>query len=264
LTDRERAIERVLEVAEARFGFGTAGAPPWVRDRAGAFLDAYLGKHGLVWTAIVERVAADRAAMSALVGALRVGETRFLRDPAQWEVIVEQVCTLVPPATPIAALSAGCSTGEEAYTLAMLLTERGRRFEILGVDRSVDAIEHARQGKYAPETVREVPPGLVEQHFEPEAGGLRVRARLRAHVSFVVRDLLLRIPRGPFHVVVFKNVMLYLSEPMGTHVAIRLARELAENGLLFSAASEVVRLSSILDPRRLGPGIIAFRPRREP
>jgi chemotaxis protein methyltransferase CheR len=87
---------------------------------------------------------------------------------------------------------------------------------------------------------------------------------LRNSVSFEVRDLTRRCPRGPFHLVLFKNVLLYLAEPTGNRVATRLARTLADKGFLVSAASEVVRLSAILDPLRLSPGVVAFRPRRDP
>lgn len=262
--DREKVIDRVLEVAERRFGLRTVGGPRWVRDRVGSFVDAYVEGHGGSWVSVVERMTAERSSMNELVASLRVGETRFLRDTAQWDAIVQHVCALVPASVPINALSAGCSTGEEAYTFAILLAEKARRFQIIGCDRSFEAIAHAQAGKYTAEAVREVPPALVERYFEHEGAGLSVRGPLRAHVDFQVRDLVVRVPRGPFHVILFKNVLLYLAEPMGTHVAMRLARELADNGLLFSAASEAVRLSSILDPRRLGPGVIAFRPRREP
>lgn len=264
MTTREREIDRVLEAAQERFGLGTVGGPRWVRDRVGAFLDAQLERNSGVWRGLAEKLVAERSPINELIASLRVGETRFFRDAPQWDVIVQHVCEKVPTSTPISALSAGCSTGEEAYTLAILLAERARRFRVLGVDRSLEAISTARHGRYTPDAVREVPPSLVERYFEQEGSMLTVRAPLRAHVSFESRDLTIRCPAGPFHLILFKNVLLYLAEPMGTHVATRLARGLTDNGILCSAASEVVRLSAILDPIRLSRGVIGFRPRREP
>jgi len=263
-SDRDKVIDRVLTVAEHRFGLRTVGGPGWVRDRVGAFVDGYVERHGGSWVSVVERMTVDRESMNELVASLRVGETRFLRDAAQWDAIVQHVCGLVPTGVAIKALSAGCSTGEEAYTLAMLLAEKARLFQIIGCDRSFEAMQVARTGKYSAEALREVPPVLVERYFEHDGAVLSVRAPLRAQVSFEARDLVVRVPRGPFHVILFKNVLLYLAEPMGSHVATRLARELSDSGVLFSAASEVVRLSAILDPKRIAPGVIAFRPRREP
>ncbi|MFO0587587.1 MAG: CheR family methyltransferase [Polyangiaceae bacterium] len=263
MTTRDKTIERVLEAAERRFGLGAIRGPGWVRDRVGAFVDAYVERVDVPWEAVAAKLVADRASMNELIASLRVGETRFLRDSAQWEAIVRHLCEKVPSLTPIHALSAGCSTGEEAYTLALLLSERKRRFQIVGVDRSPEAIEAARRGRYAAEAVRELPPPLLERYFDPVDDVLRVKESLRSSVKFEVRDLTMRWPRGPFHLVLFKNVLLYLAEPVGNHVASRLANTLAPDGFLISAASESVRLSAILEPFRIAQGAIAFRPRPE-
>lgn len=261
MTTRDKTIDRVLEAAERRFGLGAVRGPGWVRDRVGAFVDAYVERTGAAWADVAAKIAAERAPMNELMASLRVGETRFLRDAAQWEAIVRHLCEKVPAPAPILALSAGCSTGEEAYTLAILLTERKRRCRVVGVDRSFEAIETARRGEYTEEAARELPRPLVDRYFDVREGSLRVADSLRGEVKFEVRDLTMRWPRGPFHVVLFKNVLLYMAEPVGNLVASRLAQTLAPDGFLISAASESVRLSAILDPFRIAPGVVAFRPR---
>lgn len=263
MTTRDKTIERVLEAAERRFGLGAIRGPGWVRDRVGAFVDAYVERTGASWEDVAAKLVADRASMNGLIASLRVGETRFLRDSAQWEAIVRHLCEKVPSVLPIHALSAGCSTGEEAYTLAILLSERKRRFQIVGVDRSFEAVQAARRGRYTAEATRELPPPLVERYFDAVDGELCVKESLREGVKFEVRDLTMRWPRGPFHLVLFKNVLLYLAEPTGNQVASRLASTLTPDGFLISAASESVRLSAILDPFRIAQGIVAFRPRIE-
>jgi chemotaxis protein methyltransferase CheR len=254
----------VLEAAEQRFGLGLTQGPQWVRDRVGTLVDSYMLRHGGTIEEAGEQLIGDRAAMNQLVSSLRVGETRFFRDAQQWDVVIRHLCERFPVGVPITALSAGCSTGEEAYTLGILLAERGRKFEVLGVDRSKEAIAFARAGNYMPEAVREVPPRLLARHFETDGQHMRVRGPVRSHVSFEVRDLTIRVPRGPFHIIVFKNVLLYLAEPMGAQVAAALANELWENGFLVSAGTEAVRLCGILDAQRLSRGIIVFNPRRSP
>lgn len=261
---RDKIIDQVLEVAERRYGLGTSSGPGWVRVRVGSFLDAYAAQHGVALDRAVPLITADRKAMNELVASLRVGETRFFRDSRHMETIVEHVCEKVTLGGSISVLSAGCSTGEEAYTLAMLLAERGRRYRVVGVDRSAEAIATAQRGQYPIEASRDIPRDLVNRYFENDGTSLNVRSPLRALVSFEARDLGLRTPKGPFHIVVFKNVLLYLAEPMGTHVASCLARELTDKGLLLSAASEVPRLSACLEPVRLSPSVVGFRARREP
>jgi chemotaxis protein methyltransferase CheR len=259
LTIRDQSIDRVLAAAQLRFGLGSVSSLPWIRDRVGVFLDGYVRRTGGSWEEIADLVTEDAAAMEELIGSLRVGETRFFRDPQQFEAVVRHICAAVPLGATISALSAGCSTGEEAYTLAILLSEQGRRFQVLGVDRSAEAIEKARQGRYGHDTAREVPRVLVRRHFEDDGMALTVRAPLRSHVHFEVMDLLARVPRGPFHVIFFKNVLIYLAEAVGADIATLLAAELHEEGLLVSAASEVVRLSGALERVRLPRGVIAFR-----
>lgn len=263
MTTRDRAIDRVLQVAEGRFGLGIVSGPQWVRDRVGSFLDAFAERNGIPPEAAAEEMIAQRGPMNELIATLRVGETRFFRDAPQWEAVVRYVCEHVPLGAPINALSAGCSTGEEAYTLAILLGEQGRRFQVLGVDRANDAIVTARAATYPAEALREVPRGLVDRYFEPQGALYTVRAPTRALVSFERRDLATRPPRGPYDLILFKNVLLYLTEPIGTQVALRLGRALSEEGILVSAAAEVVRLSAILDPVRVARGVIAFRPRHD-
>lgn len=264
LSPRDKSIDRVLRSAEMRFGLGSVRELPWVRDRVEAFLDSYVAREGCRWEDVALRVINDGPAMDALNTSLRVGETRFFRDPQQFDAVVQHLCATIPLGVTISALSAGCSTGEEAYTLAILLAERGRRFEVLGMDRSADAIEVARKGQYGYETAREVPRVLRKRHFEDDGAVLTVRAPIRSHVTFEARDLLAPLPPGPFHVIFFKNVLIYLAEHVGAEVALRLADELDRHGLLVSAASEVVRLSGALEPVRLSRGVVAFRPRREP
>jgi chemotaxis protein methyltransferase CheR len=259
LTHRDKAIDRVLAAAQKRFGLGTLRDLPWVRDRVAAFLEGCIERKGCSWDDVADLVIADSASMNEVIGSLRVGETRFFRDPQQFDAVVEHICATVPPSASISALSAGCSTGEEAYTLAILLAEKGRKFHVLGIDRAADAIETARQGKYSYETAREVPRALLKRHFEDDGTALTVRTPIRSHVSFEVRDLMVRAPRGPFHVIFFKNVLIYLAEYAGAHVASRLANELAEDGILVSAASEILRLSIDLERVRLPRGVIVFR-----
>ncbi len=261
MASREKAVDRVLRAAEQRFGLGTVDGPQWVRDRVESFLDAFAERMQIPWEAAAEEVVSRREPMNELVATLRVGETRFFRDAAQLEVAVRHACEHVPQAELISVLSAGCSTGEEAYTLAILLQEKGRRFRVVGVDRSEEAIRTARAGLYSAEAVREVPAALLVKHFDQQGAGYAVLPALRTLVSFDQRDLVKRPPRGRFDLIVFKNVLLYLAEPAGTQVAQRLAQSLKENGIFVSAAAEVVRLSAILDACHLARGVIAFRAR---
>jgi chemotaxis protein methyltransferase CheR len=257
---RARAIDRAILLAERRTGVGrSSGAPGWLRDRVLTVLQAQAARAGVSLTEAADRLATDRGAIDELVTALRVGETRFYRDRGCWEAIVAQVLPALPPAIELRALSAGCSTGEEAYTLAMLLAASKRRFRVLGVDNSAEALEAARAGAYDAESVRDLPAAWAARFCEPTPEGVRVRPELARQVTFEQLDLVQRTPRGPFHLVLFKNVLLYLAAPAGEAVARRLASELDTSGMLFAASSEVPRLRQAgLTAVRIASGVTGF------
>jgi chemotaxis protein methyltransferase CheR len=257
---RVRAVDLALEAAERQLGVGRGlAAPGWVRDRVLAVLDGQAARLGVTVLAAAERLKEERSAVEEIVAALRVGETRFHRDPLHWEALASAVIPSLPDA-PIAALSAGCSTGEEAYTLGMVLASAGRRFSVLGVDRSREAVAAAREAVYAADAARHLPPAYVERFCEIDGGSLRMRKELRAVVTFEACDLVSTVPRGGFLLILFRNVLLYLASPAGETVARRLVAELDPRGLLFTAASEVPRLRAAgLAPVRVGPTVTAFR-----
>jgi chemotaxis protein methyltransferase CheR len=261
---RERAIDLALGLAEELFGFGSSSSTPgWVRDRVRTHLEQLAAQSGLSLNEVAKRLLQDRRAVEDIVAALRVGETRFYRDKAQWEALERQLDHLFPADVELAVLSAGCSTGEEAYTLGMLLTAARRRFRVIGVDRSAEAIRVARQATYPREAARDIPPAWVERFCDEHNGRLRVGMLVRNSVEFEECDLVQRVPAGPYHLIVFKNVLLYLAAPAGEQVAKRLANELEEGGLLLPAASEVLRLRNMgLTPFRMAPAVTALRPAR--
>lgn len=241
--DEERAVDLALHFAQNHFGLGCgASSPGWVRPRVLSMLRKWALMQGLSLEAVAESLTKDEHAQLELETALRVGETRFYRDAEQWLAIEQHVLKTFPSRGQINVLSAGCSTGEEAYTAAMVLRKAHRQCHVLGVDRSAQAIEKARLGEYGREAIRDVPAAFLSRYCEEVGSSLRVRRVVSELVSFRRCDLVQEIPSGPFHLIFFKNVLLYLPENTGEEVAGALLAELDDTGLLFPAASEVIRL----------------------
>lgn len=259
--NRERAVDLALNLAEELFGVGSSGTTPaWVRDRVRRYLDVTAKKDGVTIIDVASRLLEDRNAIEEIIGSMRVGETRFYRDPSQWQALEESLAKLFPNDVHLSVLSAGCSTGEEAYTIGMLLTAAHRRFNVLGVDRSASAIAVAREATYARDATKDIPPEWVERYCDEHLGRMRINSLVRNVVDFEVLDLVKRVPKGPFHLIFFKNVLLYLTEPAGEQVATRLADELRAGGIMIAAASEVVRLRNMgLVSHRMAHGVTALR-----
>ncbi|HEX3676044.1 MAG TPA: protein-glutamate O-methyltransferase CheR [Sphingomicrobium sp.] len=194
-----------------------------------------------------------------VVEALLNNETYFFRDRAPFDLLqryaVQELALRRSKSKRLRIWSAGCSTGQEAYSLAMLFAEepekwRGWTIDILGTDVSTSCIDRARNGFY---TQFEVQRGLginqTIKWFEECADGWRAVEELRRPVRFQVHNLLEQAPHpGGFDIILCRNVLLYLSPEKKAVSFERLTGAMAEDGWLMLGAGETV----IGQTRKLG------------
>ena len=186
-----------------------------------------------------------------VVEALLNNETYFFRDRTPFDLLSKAA---LPKLTQrrqstkrLRIWSAGCSTGQEAYSLAMLFAEEPQRWagwtiDILGSDVSEGAIRRAREGVYSQfEVQRGLGIAQMIKWFEECEGGWRAIEPLRRVVRFQVHNLLEPAPHpGEFDIVLCRNVLLYLNAERRTHVFERLASAMASDGCLMLGAGETV------------------------
>ncbi|WP_395837563.1 CheR family methyltransferase [Cystobacter fuscus] len=193
---------------------------------------------------------ASEAEWRALAERLTVGETYFLRHPAQLEVLVSKVLpSFAQPGAPLRVLCAGCSTGEEPYSIALLCREQGKvdpsQLRVLGIDVNPRAIAHARNARYSPWSLRSVPQALRERWFQRSSEGFFLRPALRDQVLFEERNLLEDAPAfwapASFHVILCRNVMLYFPPEVTRKIIARMSQALVPGGYLFLGPSETLR-----------------------
>lgn len=199
-----------------------------------------------------------------VVEALLNNETYFFRDRAPFDLLqryaLPELARRRGKTRRLRIWSAGCSTGQEVYSLAMLFAEdpeawRGWTIDLLGSDVSTACIDRARAGIY---TQFEVQRGLginqMIQWFEECTDGWRAVEPLRKPVRFQVHNLLEPPPHpGGFDIVLCRNVLLYLSPDKKTLAFERLAAAMAEDGWLMLGAGETV----IGQTNRLGADVNA-------
>jgi chemotaxis methyl-accepting protein methylase len=262
-TARVRVHAAVLELLEQKHGIGRRGTslPAWVEARLDRALDA-LSVDGDLGAALA-LLRADPVRLAEVADVLRVGETRFYRDPAQWEALRKAVLPQFTRRERARALSVGCSSGEEAWTLAMLLDEsRGgaaSSFRVVGLDRSLPALSAARDGLYAGESVRQLPPDLAARYLEKVSAGVRIRDALRPSVSFVARDAMQGPPPGRYEIAVCKNLFIYFGDDALEQVVASLLGALSDGGVLIVARSEVPRVRALGHrTREIAPQVQAF------
>jgi chemotaxis protein methyltransferase CheR len=195
-------------------------------------------------------IAAPGHARDALVTEITTGETFFFREPEQIDFVRDSVLPAlrerIDAMRPLRMWSAGSATGEEAYALAMLLSEVGwsRPSVILGTDLVPARLATARLGRYSQWSMRGVPEAKIERYFERQDKQFVLREDIRRGVEFRVLNLAadeypsVRSGVIDMDVIFCRNVLIYLDEPNVEAIARRLLASLAPDGWLFLGASD--------------------------
>lgn len=261
--ERRWAHAELMDLLERRHGVGLrgAGVSAWMAARLDRALDALLADSAGDLSRALELVRGDNARLEEVAELLRVGETRFFRDPAQWEALRRDVLPRFSHRERVRALSVGCSTGEEAWSLAMLLAAQGSAHRVVGMDRSEAAVASARAGVYPDASPAHVPDDLATRFLRHQDGALRVADELRPSVSFLVRDAMIGPPPGHYEIVLCRNVLIYFGNDAAERAVQLLLRSLADGGFLLVAKSEVPRVKALGHAaEEIAPGMTVFRP----
>jgi chemotaxis protein methyltransferase CheR len=191
---------------------------------------------------------AGRAELRTMVDILTTNKTSFFREASHFDFLAEHVAESALPREGLRLWSAGCSSGEEPYTLAMVLREALPRSDfgrvrILATDLDRRMVEATRAAVYAESRLAGVSPELRRRHFDPapgrEADGLRVKPELRSTVRVACLNLMGRWPMdGPFDAIFCRNVMIYFDAETRQRLVRRFSDLLREGGHLFVGHSE--------------------------
>ncbi|KAA5541324.1 PAS domain S-box protein [Roseiconus nitratireducens] len=189
----------------------------------------------------------DAAELKELFKDMLIGVTRFFRDDDCWEMIADLIGRRIRERTseePFRVWVPGCSTGEEAYTIAMLLHEQqeilGRRLDtqIFGTDIDSESIEIARLGVYSDGIASDLPDGYVDRFFHREGDRLRVKKGLRESCVFAAQNLLSDPPFSGLDLISCRNLLIYIESDVQRRVFDMFHFALKPSGLLFLGSSE--------------------------
>jgi two-component system CheB/CheR fusion protein len=193
----------------------------------------------------------DPEEYARLVNSLLIKVTEFFRDPQLFEYLREQVLPeLIAEARrnrrELRIWSAGCSTGEEAYSLAITVAEAlgeeaaWPEIRVFATDIDREAIAFARRGVYPPAALKGLPAGARDRYFVKSDGGYEVAKRLRALMIFGEHDLGERAPFPRIDLLLCRNVLIYFSTPMQRVALETFAFSLRPGGRLALGTSEAV------------------------
>ncbi len=194
-----------------------------------------------------------QAELTSLLNEITIGETSFFRNQPQLDALRNIVLARIVAAESeqfgrhLRIWSAGCSTGEEPYTLSMILLEektaklKGRSFEILATDLNERSVAHAREGVYGDYSTRNLTPYFKQKYFTAGPEGLLVNAEVKARVNFsrvnMLDDARMAALKG-VDVILCCNVLIYFDIPSKQRVIQHFYKNLLPHGYLFLGHSE--------------------------
>lgn len=244
----KQTVEPVLRQLTARSGLVFRGSR---RADAEAAVARFVTEAGAGSPAgLAAEVESGARSLDVLIERLIVGETYFFRDPAQFDFIRERIVPDLiasrPPHHALRIWSAGCSSGEEAYSLAILLAEMGllRTSRILATDIARTSLRRAQEARYAEWSFRGCPPGIRERYFVRSGRAFVLRDDIRRHVRFERLNLALDFYPSPLSgtadtdLILLRNVLIYFGSETVAEVARRMFESLAEGGWLVAGASD--------------------------
>lgn len=185
--------------------------------------------------------------LSQLLDRLTTNETHFFREPKHFDLLRAQLRAGVWSERPVRVWSAACSSGEEPYTIAMVLAdELGENgWEVLGSDINTRVLEQAQRGVYRNQRLKNIPEAARRRYclkgVRSQEGWFAIGAGLRRHVSFQRINLHETLPEiGGFHFIYLRNVMIYFDTQVKRQVVARLTRRLRSGGHLCIGHSETL------------------------
>jgi chemotaxis protein methyltransferase CheR len=239
-------MARVAEIVRERTGLTFPDAR--VRD-VETIVRRAMDRRSMGMAELLDALRRDAATRDALVADLTIGESYFQRDRGQFELLSRRIVPELLAAHPQRAVrvwSAGCASGEEPYSVAMIFDELGgmQRAEIIGTDIARHRLEDAQRGIYSEWALRGVPAAVREKHFMQRGRYVELKPHIRRHVDF--RYLNLAEDRYPalsigiwgMDVILCRNVLIYFDTATVELVARRLIDSLSEDGWLILGASD--------------------------
>ena len=236
---------------------------PIVRQRAIPSLDT-----------LVDRIrkTGDKALEKDVLNAMMTHETSFFRDKSPYETLRQLVTEMIPKRSAHRQLviwSAACSTGQEPYSIAMLLNEHfpdlvaSWRIRIIATDISEPVLARAREGVFSElETNRGLTAELLKKYFRPLQGKWSIAQECRRLVEFRCLNLNGPWPAlPPCDVIFLRNVMLYFDVPTRAALVTKMRRVLKPDGALFLGGAETMIGIDTAYDRLTGAGCSYYRPK---
>ncbi|MEV4141762.1 CheR family methyltransferase [Dactylosporangium sp. NPDC049742] len=248
MTGPDYAFEALLTYLKEARGFDFTGYKRSSLMRRVNRRIAQLGMHG--YSEYLDQLQVHPDEFTTLFNTILINVTSFFRDSDPWDYLraelIPRMLAESKPDAPLRIWSAGCASGEEAYTLAMLLCEVlgpdefRRRVKIYATDVDEEGLAQARQAVYNERDVQALPDGMLERYFDVSGNRYSFRKDLRRSVIFGRNDLVQDAPISRIDLLVCRNTLMYFNAETQARILTRFHFALAPAGLLFLGKAEML------------------------
>ncbi|ANE47969.1 chemotaxis protein CheR [Paenibacillus swuensis] len=190
-----------------------------------------------------EAIMKDKKLMHEFLDRMTINVSEFWRNPNRWEILQQRFLPeMVKENAKLKCWSAACSTGEEPYSLAMILAKRQwlAQAHLLATDLDDNALEKAKAGRYLDRSLRDVPAEYVKTYFSEEGQMYQVSNELKKAVQFQKGNLLTDPFDRNFDLIICRNVMIYFTEEAKNLLYHKFAEALKPGGILFVGSTEQI------------------------
>ena len=251
LEEKDRSgLEKVLILLRARTGHDFS---LYKKTTVYRRIERRMGIHQIDRiTSYVRYLQGNPQEVDLLFKELLIGVTSFFRDPEGWEHLQTEVLPPLLAGRPdggvIRVWSVGCSTGEEAYSLAMVFKEALARLkpaanftlQIFATDLDRDAIDKARQGVYPANIAADLSAGRLQRFFLQEGASYRVGKEIREVVTFATQNVIMDPPFTKLDILICRNLLIYLTPELQKKLLPLFHYSLNPGGILFLGSAETV------------------------
>lgn len=190
-----------------------------------------------------EAMLKDQVLFDELLERMTINVSEFYRNPKRWEVLEKKIFPrLLKENKRLKVWSAACSTGEEPYTLAIILSNFMpiSQVSVFATDIDKVILERAKNGFYMDRSLKDVPQDILKKYFTKEALGYRINDEIKNTVTFKQQNLLADRYETGYDLIVCRNVMIYFTEEAKNQLYHKFSNALKPGGVLFVGSTEQI------------------------
>lgn len=216
-------------------------------------IDALINKHGIItYNAYINELKTNKERFEEFVNYLTINVSEFYRNPEQWQLLEKNVLPYLFDkfGKRLKIWSAACSTGDEPYSLVMLLSKFMplNQIKIIATDIDKQVLEKARAGLYNDKSLKGLPPEFVKKYFQKISDhSYQIDNSIKKCVEFKQHNLLKDAYPDRCDFIICRNVLIYFTEEAKDEIYLKFNKALKQDGILFVGSTE-----QIIQPQKLG------------